>query len=156
MFLDEFPYPFKPQSINIPDLVLNTIQNLDILFLGESHVASAILREKQYKKKSKNIIGRLNSLNQENIYFHFIDRFSKIHKEAKKCLWLEYDFNDPDIENKLTGLWRGRAHYFLINTAKELGWKVFPVDNRDLPITSPFKRSVYGRTNSTNYFKRRL
>ena len=40
MSLDEFPYPFKPQPIDIPDRVLNTIQNSDILFLGETHIRS--------------------------------------------------------------------------------------------------------------------
>ena len=96
MFLDEFPYPFKTQSIDIPDFVLNTIQNSDILFLGEFHAGSSILREKQLNEKSKNKPYRLNSLNQENIYFHLIDSFSKIHKTKKKCLWLEYHFNPSD------------------------------------------------------------
>ena len=56
--------------------------------------------------------------------------FSNIHKEAKKCLWLEYDSNDPQIEKKLKGLLSTASHYYLINAAKELGWKVFPVDNK--------------------------
>ena len=133
MFLDEFPYPFKPQPIDVPDLVLNTIQNTDILFLGEKHIHSVFLAEKHSNQKTEFNSHRLNSLNQENIYFHFIDRFSKIHKTAKKCLWLEYDSNDPDIENILKGLRFSVSHYYLINTAKELGWKVFFVDNRDLP-----------------------
>ena len=128
MFLDEFPYPFKPQSIDIPDLVLNTIQNTDILFLGERHVDSIFLLEKHSNQKAKYISHRLDSLNQENIYFHLIDRFSKIHEEAKKCLWLEYKFNDPYLEEDLKGLHPFASHYYLINTAKAKGWKVFPVD----------------------------
>ena len=129
MFLDEFPYPFKPQPIDIPDRILNTIQNSDILFLGEKHTHSIFLKEKHSYQKTKYNFYRLNSLNQENIYFHFIDRFSKIHKEAKKCLWIEFDSNSPYIQKKLEGLNSTTSHYYLINTAKELGWRVFPVDN---------------------------
>ena len=132
MYLDEFPYPFRSQPIDIPDRVLNKIQNLDILFLGETHTASIFLEEKHSNQKIEFNSYRLNSLNQENIYFHFINRFSKIHKEAKKCLWLEYDSNDSRIEEYLKGLSFFVSHYFLINTAKEQGWKVFAVDNWEL------------------------
>ena len=129
MFLDEFPFPFQPVSIDVPDLVLNTIQNSDILFLGEIHTDSIFLKEKHSYQKTELNYYRLNSLNQENIYLNFIDRFSKIHEEAKKCLWIEFDSNDSNIENILKGLHPTTSHYYLINTAKEKGWKVFPVDN---------------------------
>ena len=132
MFLDEFPFPFQPVSIDVPDLVLNTIQNSDILFLGEKHTFSVFLEENTNYKKSESKSNRLNSLNQENIYFHLIDSFSKIHAKAKKCLWLEYSFNNPYLEDELKGLNFSTSHYYLINTAKEQGWTVFPVDNRAL------------------------
>ena len=131
MFLDEFPYPFKIQPIDVPNLVLETIKNLDILFLGENHVGSTLLLETQNKEKSNNKLARLNSLNQENIYFHLINSFSKIYQTKKKCLWLEYPF-----DNSIDNLDQYVSHYYLIKTAKAKGWTVFFVDDRSLPLFS--------------------
>ena len=118
---------------------LNTIQSSDILFLGEWHIFSIILTEAQFNQKSNNKLARLNSLNQENIYFHFINSFSKIHKTAKKCLWLEFDINFPYIEHVLNGFFPSTSHYYLTNVAKENGWTVIPVDIQIFPVLSHFR-----------------
>ena len=121
-------YPFRPFVREIPASVLEKIQDNDILFVGETHIASSVLREKKSNAKNRNTIGRRNSLNQENLYFNLVKKFSETHPDDKKCLWLEYFFDDPDIEKKLNGLNEGRSHYWLIRTAIAQGWSVFAVD----------------------------
>ena len=123
-------YPFQPFVREIPPPALERIHNNDILFVGETHIASTFLRERQQNSKSMNKIGRQNSLNQENLYFNLVKKFSEIHALAKKCLWLEYDDDDdvPNLEKKLNGLSSGVSHYYLINEAKAQGWSVFAVD----------------------------
>ena len=133
-FLD-FDYPFRPVEREIPPSVLEKIQDNDILFVGELHTGSVLSFEKTYNDKfgggsKAGKAGRRNSLNQENLYYNLIRKFSETHAAAKKrlCLWLEYNLDSPDLEDKLNGLWTGRSHYWLINEAKAWGWSVFAVD----------------------------
>lgn len=121
-------YPFEPFVRQIPAPALERIRNSDILFVGETHIGSLLSQEKKYKRKGSKI-GRRNSLNQENLYYNLIKKFSEIHALAKKCLWLEYaDDDEPNLEKWLNGLHEGRSHYYLINEAKAQGWSIFAVD----------------------------
>ena len=110
-------------------LSINTlIKGLDILFVGESHVASLYLQEKKKRKKSRNKVGRANSFNQEDIYFNLINKFSEIYPNLQKCLYLEYIDNSNKLNQWLKGLNENRSHYFLIDTARKNNWLIFAVD----------------------------
>ena len=128
-FLSSYEYPFVPFIVPISEYWTNTlIKKVDILFVGETHVGSGYIGEKRYGKRSGNKIGRQNSYNQENIYFNLINKFSEIHRDHKKCLYLEYTDNSPKLNEWLRGLHTGRSHYFLINTAIRENWSIFAID----------------------------
>ena len=141
MVLKEFTYPFQPVLLDIPDSVLKTISDSDILFIGEAHRASVVLQEKKYSKKyhDHHSNWQKESLNQENIYFNLLKKFSEIHATAKKCLWMEYDSSGPNLEKFLQGWDTDRSHYHLIHSARDQGWSIFAVDNTKPDISKdPF------------------
>ena len=128
-FLSSHQYPFTPSVLPILEYRKNTlIKAVDILFVGETHTASAYLGEKWGGVRSGNEIERQNSYDQENIYFNLIKEFSAIYPNHKKCLYLEYKDDSNKLNEWLKGLNENRSHYFLVDTARKNNWSIFAVD----------------------------
>ena len=159
-FLSSYEYPFKPSIVSIPERWTDTlIKEVDILFVGEFHVGSLYLKELKDGKRFGNEIARQNSYNQENSYFNLIKKFSEIHRDHKKCLYLEYTDNSPKLNKWLRGLHTGRSHYFLINTAIRENWSIFAVDRPSLPtddIPHEYMSKRISETTRDEYMSKRI